>query len=495
MELNGSRVLIVDNWKNDPSKKGNVLIKFAMRVTHPITKKSYKKRLSSGENKGWFTTKAKPSAKDKKGNPKLLLSDIKNQQLITKVTRELNKEIDDYFNELLGYSPKKVKKLLTLDEIAKPYDDSGQLYGKAFKAWYERQRPATNTVKTRVTIYNKYIKPNFDVGMTIVQFSGQVKKIQKIIDSSSLSMGRIFYFYIKMIFDWSVENGYLEANQHPILNKRIIKRELSRAEEQEIRRGDIAEKYLEADEARYVFTLIESWTNRYDNQLVADVLKVIFLTGMRPSEVLGLNEDVLDFDSKLIKVHWQRATKNKSDAEMVKFNLEEKERYREDLKTVESIRVIPMTPEVEKILRKYIDRNHFQAKFNETYIDLGYIFTRTYVRKGNKQGSPLYHNEISAFLRGGKSQSAKYNKKSGKPYKDIDEYLDFGRPIHVVPHMFRHSFVSILASEKVPLETIRSLVGHAEDSKEIERVYLHVLKKEKRYMKDVMMNLDEKLSD
>lgn len=43
MELNGSRVLIVDSWKNDPNKKGNVLIKFAMRVTHPITKKSYKK--------------------------------------------------------------------------------------------------------------------------------------------------------------------------------------------------------------------------------------------------------------------------------------------------------------------------------------------------------------------------------------------------------------------------------------------------------------------
>ncbi len=31
--------------------------------------------------------------------------------------------------------------------------------------------------------------------------------------------------------------------------------------------------------------------------------------------------------------------------------------------------------------------------------------------------------------------------------------------------------------------------------KEIERVYLHVLKKEKQYMKDVMMNLDKKLSD
>ena len=52
---------------------------------------------------------------------------------------------------------------------------------KEFKAWYERQQPATNTVKTRVTIYNKYIKPNFDVGMTIVQFSGQVKKFKKLL--------------------------------------------------------------------------------------------------------------------------------------------------------------------------------------------------------------------------------------------------------------------------------------------------------------------------
>ena len=41
------------------------------------------------------------------------------------------------------------------------------------------------------------------------------------------------------------------------------------------------------------------------------------------------------------------------------------------------------------------------------------------------------------FLRGGSSQSAKYNKKSGKPYADIDDLVDFGRPIHIVPHMFQ----------------------------------------------------------
>ncbi len=49
----------------------------------------------------------------------------------------------------------------------------------------------------------------------------------------------------------------------------------------------------------------------------------------------------------------------------------------------------------------------------------------------------MYQSEISMFLRGGSSQSAKYNKKSGKPYADIDDLVDFGRPIHIVPHMFQ----------------------------------------------------------
>ena len=57
----------------------------------------------------------------------------------------------------------------------------------------------------------------------------------------------------------------------------------------------------------------------------------------------------------------------------------------------------------------------------------------TYIKCKNQQGSPLYHTEISMFLRGRTSQSAKYNKKSGKPYKDIDDLVDFGRLIHIVP--------------------------------------------------------------
>ena len=48
MRDNGSRVLIISSWRPDPNKAGNVLVKFAMRFTHPITKKSHKKYLSTG---------------------------------------------------------------------------------------------------------------------------------------------------------------------------------------------------------------------------------------------------------------------------------------------------------------------------------------------------------------------------------------------------------------------------------------------------------------
>jgi len=109
---------------------------------------------------------------------------------------------------------------------------------------------------------------------------------------------------------------------------------------------------------------------------------------------------------------------------------------------------------------------------------LNAYLTSVYIKGKNQQGSPLYHTEISMFLRGGTSQSAKYNKKSRKSYKDIDNIVDFGRPVYIVPHMFRHSFVSVLADKIVSLNVIREFVGHSEDSREIEKSIFMSCKKE-----------------
>ena len=106
----------------------------------------------------------------------------------------------------------------------------------------------------------------------------------------------------------------------------------------------------------------------------------------------------------------------------------------------------------------------------------------------------MYQSEISMFLRGGSSQSAKYNKKSGKPYADIDDLVDFGRPIHIVPHMFQHSFVLVMADKKVSLNVIRDFVGHSEDSKEIEKIYLHVMQKGKHKVELAMKELSDTIA-
>lgn len=264
MRDNGSRVLIISSWRPDPYKSGNVLVKFAMRFTHPITKKSHKKShkkyLSIGARKGWFTTKATPSKKSPSGKERLLVSDIKNSQLITQVTQELNRLVDDYIAELMGVKPKKAKRLLTLEEIAKPFEEDGNFYGKAFKEWHERVKPANNTLKTRITIYNRCIEPNFDTRMSITKFASMTDEIQKLINASSMHMARNLHIYLKMIFDWSVENGQITLTQDPIANNKVKRRVLTKSEEQDKKREDIAEKYLEASEVNYVLRLIESWT-------------------------------------------------------------------------------------------------------------------------------------------------------------------------------------------------------------------------------------------
>lgn len=93
------------------------------------------------------------------------------------------------------------------------------------------------------------------------------------------------------------------------------------------------------------------------------------------------------------------------------------------------------------------------------------------------------------FLRGGTSQSAKYNKKNGNSYKNIDNLVDFDRPVHIVPHMFQHSFVSVMADKNLILNVIREFVGHSEDSRDIEKIYLHVMQKGKHKIEQAMIDL------
>ena len=62
------------------------------------------------------------------------------------------------------------------------------------------------------------------------------------------------------------------------------------------------------------------------------------------------------------------------------------------------------------------------------------------------------------------------------------------------PHVFRHSFVSVMADKNVSLNVIREFVGHSEDSREIEKIYLHVMQKGKDKIEQAMIDLAEIIS-
>ncbi|ESV54243.1 integrase [Streptococcus agalactiae LMG 14747] len=52
-------------------------------------------------------------------------------------------------------------------------------------------------------------------------------------------------------------------------------------------------------------------------------------------------------------------------------------------------------------------------------------------------------------------------------------------------HIFRHTLISILAENKIPLKTIMERVGHA-DSKTTIQIYTHVTKNMKNEVVDIL---------
>ena len=72
-----------------------MLVKFAMRYTHPLITKSRYKYLTGEKIKGGIRLRQYQQEKDSKGHEKLLISDIKNSHLITKVSKILNEMIDE----------------------------------------------------------------------------------------------------------------------------------------------------------------------------------------------------------------------------------------------------------------------------------------------------------------------------------------------------------------------------------------------------------------
>ncbi len=142
------------------------------------------------------------------------------------------------------------------------------------------------------------------------------------------------------------------------------------------------------------------------------VIELLFATGIRVNELCTLKKDNIDFKNKIIKVRGKGA----------------KERY-----------IYITNLNVISALKKYY------GEFDTEIANTGYFFI-------NNRGAQLSEQSVRLMIQ-------KYEKKAGVN-------------IHLTPHMFRHTFATLLLEEDVDIRYIQELLGHS--SITTTQIYTHI---------------------
>ncbi|MCK1219561.1 tyrosine-type recombinase/integrase [Streptococcus uberis] len=208
----------------------------------------------------------------------------------------------------------------------------------------------------------------------------------------------------------------------------------------------VEEKYLEEDEIRPLLKELYRRPSTYRTALLSEFMS---LNGCRIGEAISIKPENYDFDTKVLELH---GTYDHSDGY--------KNGEKTTPKTNASYRETIMTKREIEIIKEIEFMNELEKNTNERYQDMGYVFT-------TKNGIPTQINSFNLALK-------KANERLDEPIKK-----------NLTSHIFRHTLVSRLAENKVPLKAIMDRVGHA-DSKTTIQIYTHVTKKLKANVADVM---------
>lgn len=208
----------------------------------------------------------------------------------------------------------------------------------------------------------------------------------------------------------------------------------------------VEEKYLEEDEIRPLLKELYRRPSTYRTALLSEFMS---LNGCRIGEAISIRPENYDFDTKVLELH---GTYDHSDGY--------KNGEKTTPKTNASYRETIMTKREIEIIKEIEFMNELEKNTNERFQDMGYVFT-------TKNGIPTQINSFNLAL------------------KKANERLDEPITKNLTSHIFRHTLVSRLAENKVPLKAIMDRVGHA-DSKTTIQIYTHVTKKLKANVADVM---------
>lgn len=185
-------------------------------------------------------------------------------------------------------------------------------------------------------------------------------------------------------------------------------------------------KFLTPDEVEKILNNIKIETPAgYRNRAI---LELLWATGMRVSELSGLNFGDLDLDNNEIKV----------------FGKGSKER------------IILVSERAKNYLKRYIDTARP-------------LVAKGYRLEESTESSPIFINKTGYRLQPRMIRNV---------INEVVEKIQL--PKHVSPHMFRHSFATHLIENGADLRVVQELLGHASISNT--QIYTHV---STQHLKDV----------
>ncbi|WP_170240156.1 tyrosine-type recombinase/integrase [Streptococcus suis] len=337
---------------------------------------------------------------------------------------------------------KEAQKILDakIADILSKLKSSEMLFTDLFDQWwtfYQKEIKRTSIASLRGNIRD--IRESFGIDIKVVNIDP--KYVQNYLDNLDCSRNKKERnkSMLNLAFDYAVDLDIIKDNPARRAKLPRIKKTLEDWKK-------IEEKYLEEDEIKPLLKELFRRPSTYRTALLAEFMS---LNGCRIGEAVSLEPENRDFDTRILQLHGTYDhTKGYRNGEKT------------TPKTNASYRETFMTKREMEIIEELEFMNELEKNTNPRYKDMGYIFT-------TKNGVPIQTNSFNLALK-------KANERLEKPIQK-----------NLTSHIFRHTLVSRLAENRVPLKAIMDRVGHA-DAKTTTQIYTHVTKKLKANVAEIM---------
>ena len=339
---------------------------------------------------------------------------------------------------------KQAQKILDakIADILSKLKSSEMLFTDLFDQWwgfYQQEIKPSSIASLRGNIRD--IRESFGIDIKVVNIDP--KYVQNYLDNLDCSRNKKERnkSMLNLAFDYAVDLDIIKDNPARRAKLPRIKKTLEDWKK-------IEEKYLEEEEIK---PLLEELCRRPSTYRIGLAGEFMSLNGCRIGELICIEPEDRDFETRQLELHG---------------TYDHTEGYRNGEKTtpktVASYRETFMTKREMEIIQEFEFMNELEKNTNPRYRDMGYIFT-------TKNGVPIQTNSFNLALK-------KANERLEKPIQK-----------NLTSHIFRHTLVSRLAENNVPLKAIMDRVGHA-DAKTTIQIYTHVTKKMKSNVADIMEN-------